>query len=437
MAMTMGSLFDGAGTMPFAGSLCGIETLWSSEIEKFPLAVTAKRFPRVKQLGDITKIDGSKIEPVDIVTFGSPCQDLSIAGRREGLKGERSGLFMEAVRIIKEMRHETERRADEPIRPRYAVWENVPGAYSSNGGEDFRAVLEELCRVVDPGVHVPRPAGGRWKPAGAIVGAGFSVAWRTLDAKHWGVPQRRRRVWLVADFGGQRAPEILFEREGLQRSFKPSRETWEALRRNLEESVGATDSSMVDDRLSDTDGGAVERVDACENHAQDGRYKLTEKVPTLSSKMGQGGDNVPYTLYTYVGNSSGDEVAGTIDASYYKGTGSRSGNEREFVAIALDRSAYNQGKNAKYDMGVDPEGIAFTVTAKGPGAVCCGETQYVVRRLTPLECCRLQGMPDWWCADVPHADTPEYKMWGNGMALPNALYIMQGFAERAEKEVEI
>lgn len=173
MAMTMGSLFDGAGTMPFAGSLCGIETLWSSEIEKFPLAVTAKRFPRVKQLGDITKIDGSKIEPVDIVTFGSPCQDLSIAGKREGLKGERSGLFMEAVRIIKEMRHETERRADEPIRPRYAVWENVPGAYSSNGGEDFRAVLEELCRVVDPGVHVPRPAGGaleaRWCHCGSGV----------------------------------------------------------------------------------------------------------------------------------------------------------------------------------------------------------------------------------------------------------------------------
>ena len=239
MAMTMGSLFDGAGTMPFAGSLCGIETLWSSEIEKFPLAVTAKRFPRVKQLGDITKIDGSKIEPVDIVTFGSPCQDLSIAGRREGLKGERSGLFMEAVRIIKEMRHETERRADESIRPRYAVWENVPGAYSSNGGEDFRAVLEELCRVVDPGVHVPRPAGGgRWKPAGAIVGAGFSVAWRTLDAQYWGVPQRRRRVWLVADFGGHRAAEILFEREGLRGDFEACKASWSGSRPEARGSAG-------------------------------------------------------------------------------------------------------------------------------------------------------------------------------------------------------
>lgn len=162
MTMTMGSLFDGAGTMPFAGSLCGIETLWSSEIEKFPCAVTKKRFPRVKQLGDVTKINGAAIEPVDIITFGSPCQDLSIAGQRAGLKGERSGLFMEAVRIIKEMRNATRNGADKPVRPRYAVWENVPGAYSSNGGDDFRAVLEELCRVADDEVSIPRPPQGRW-----------------------------------------------------------------------------------------------------------------------------------------------------------------------------------------------------------------------------------------------------------------------------------
>lgn len=241
-------------------------------------------------------------------------------------------------------------------------------------------------------------------------------------------------------------------------------------------------------------GGVLTRVEACENHAQDGRYKLAEKVPTLSSKMGQGGDNVPYALYTYVGNSSGDDIAGTIDSSYYKGTGSRSGNEREVVCmgflplagekcgsvaetengaptlratsptacvialdvyngktgkvsktlnsaatdsdhipcvIALDRSSYNQGKNAKYDIGVDTEGIAFTVTAKGPGAVCYEkETQYVVRRLTPLECCHLQGMPDWWEEGVDGADSARYKMWGNGMALPNALYVMEGFNEQ-------
>lgn len=372
MAMTMGSLFDGAGTMPFAGSLCGIETLWSSEIEKFPLAVTAKRFPRVKQLGDITKIDGSKIEPVDIVTFGSPCQDLSIAGKREGLKGERSGLFMEATRIIKEMRHETERRANQPIRPRYAVWENVPGAYSSNGGEDFRAVLEELCRVVDPGVHVPRPAGGRWKPAGAIVGAGFSVAWRTLDAQYWGVPQRRRRIWIVADFGGEGAPEILFKREGLHRRFAKSRATWERVAETVEGSIGS--ASVWD----------------CRGNG-DGR--------TAATLMGDHQNRVTdYTSVVYaIGNG---QAAGT---GLHEKVESLNCMHDAQAVIAIDRE----------------------VVAKGPGAICDKK----IRRLTPTECARLQGMPSWWCADIPHSDSAEYKMWGNGMALPNALYVMEGFIE--------
>lgn len=239
--MTLGSLFDGAGTMPYAATLCGMTPLWSSEIEKYPLAVTKARFPWMKQLGDIAKIDGGEILPVDIITFGSPCQDLSVAGRRAGLAGERSGLFMEAIRIIKEMRDETSKRADEHVRPRYAVWENVPGAYSSNKGEDFRVVLEELCRIKDGDAHVPRSTGGKWANAGAIVGDGYSVAWRTLDAQYWGVPQRRRRIYLVADFEGQRAPEILFEREGLQRSFKPSREAWETVARNPENGIGTAD----------------------------------------------------------------------------------------------------------------------------------------------------------------------------------------------------
>lgn len=399
--MTMGSLFDGAGTMPFAGSLCGIETLWSSEIEKFPLAVTAKRFPRVKQLGDITKIDGSKIEPVDIVTFGSPCQDLSIAGKREGLKGERSGLFMEAIRIIKEMRHETERRADEPIRPRYAVWENVPGAYSSNGGEDFRAVLEELCRVVDPGVHVPRPAGGRWKPAGAIVGEGFSVAWRTLDAQFWGVPQRRRRVWLVADFGGEGAPEILFKREGLRRNFKESRAAWEGTASNVEGSIGR---ASVWDCRGNSDGRTVATLTG------DHQMQVTDNT----------------TIVYAIGNGQ------TAGAGLHDKVESLNCMHDAQAVITLDRAAFNQGKNAQYDIGISENGIAQTVVAKGPGAVAqCGKK---IRRLTPTECARLQGMPDWWCADIPHADTPEYKMWGNGMALPNALYVMEGIAATSGEE---
>ena len=225
--MTLGSLFDGAGTIPFAAQLCGIETKWSSEIEKFPKEVTEKRFPNVKQLGDITKINGGEIEPVDIIAGGSPCQDLSVAGKREGLDGERSGLFMEQIRIIKEMRNATITRSDEHIRPRYAVWENVPGAFSSNKGEDFRIVLEEFCKVADKTAYVPRSSEGKWNTCGCIVGDGYSIAWRVLDARFWGVPQRRRRIWLVADFGGERATEILFEREGLRRSFTESKKAWE------------------------------------------------------------------------------------------------------------------------------------------------------------------------------------------------------------------
>lgn len=231
MKITLGSLFDGAGTIPFAAQLCGITPVWSSEIEKFPCEVTAKRFPNMKQLGDITKINGREIEPVDIIAGGSPCQSLSVAGNREGLKGV-SGLFMEQIRVIKEMRDETSKRANEPVRPRYAVWENVPGAFSSNKGEDFRVVLEEFCKVKDESAYVPRPADGKWQPCGCIVGDGYSVAWRVLDAQFWGVPQRRRRIWLVADFGGQRAAEVLFEREGLRRSFAESRKAWEETSRN-------------------------------------------------------------------------------------------------------------------------------------------------------------------------------------------------------------
>ena len=168
----------------------------------------------MKHLGDITKIHGDKIEPVDCITFGSPCQDLSIAGRRAGLAGERSGLFIEAVRIIKEMRSSTN-----GLHPTFAIWENVPGAFSSNGGEDFRAVLEELARIEQPDVSIPRPSGrgGRWSKAGAIAGNGWSLAWRQLDAQYWGVPQRRKRIALVVDFAGQRAGEILFERTSLSR----------------------------------------------------------------------------------------------------------------------------------------------------------------------------------------------------------------------------
>jgi len=186
----------------------------------------------MKHLGDITKIDGHNVPLVDVVTGGSPCQDLSVAGKRAGLAGERSGLFMEQIRIIKEMRDESTKQlrlrgADVDIRyiqPRYMVWENVPGAFSSNKGEDFRAVLEETAKVCDKNAVIPRPESGKWTPSGVILGDGWSIAWRVHDAQFWGVPQRRKRIALVADFGGQSAPEILFERQGLSGNFEESRE---------------------------------------------------------------------------------------------------------------------------------------------------------------------------------------------------------------------
>ena len=181
----------------------------------------------MKHFGDITKIDGHNVPLVDIVTGGSPCQDLSVAGKRAGLAGERSGLFMEQIRIIKEMRDESVKQlrlrgANEYIRPRFMVWENVPGAFSSNKGEDFRAVLEETARVSDQNAIIPRPKNGKWTPSGAILGNGWSIAWRVHDAQFWGVPQRRKRIALVADFGGESAPEILFERKGLSGDFEES-----------------------------------------------------------------------------------------------------------------------------------------------------------------------------------------------------------------------
>jgi len=183
----------------------------------------------MKHLGDITKLNGAEVPIVDVVCGGSPCQDLSVAGKRAGLAGERSGLFMDQIRIIKEMREHdrTVRGANVDnrlLRPRYMVWENVPGAFSSNKGEDFRAVLEETARVICEDAVIPRPTGGKWSPSGCIMGDGWSIAWRVHDAQFWGVPQRRKRIALVADFGGESAPEILFERESVSRDSTESGE---------------------------------------------------------------------------------------------------------------------------------------------------------------------------------------------------------------------
>ena len=215
--LTMGSLFDGIGGFPLTAVRNGVVPVWASEIEAFPIEVTKLRFPDMVHVGDITKLSGAELPPVDIVCGGSPCQDLSVAGARAGLAGARSGLFMEQTRVVKEMRDADRLRGRTAhlVRPRFMVWENVPGAFSSVDGEDFRAVLEETIRIADYRLSIPRPASGRWESAGAVLGNQCSLAWRVLDAQYWGVAQRRRRIFLVADFAGDSAPAILFEPDSL------------------------------------------------------------------------------------------------------------------------------------------------------------------------------------------------------------------------------
>lgn len=227
--MKLMSLFDGSGGFPLAASLCGIEPVYAAEVEPYPIAVTKNRFPKMKHLGDVSKVKDGEIEPVDIITFGSPCQDISIAGKRAGLKhadmGDdettRSGLFLEAIRIIKEMREATN-----GVYPRYAIWENVPGAFSSNRGEDFRTVLEEFIRVKEKDAVMPAVPQAGWAYADCISGDGWSIAYRVFDAQYWGVPQRRRRIYLVADFRDECAQEILFKRESLRGYFEAGRTPW-------------------------------------------------------------------------------------------------------------------------------------------------------------------------------------------------------------------
>lgn len=506
MKYKLGSLFDGSGGFPLAGSLCGIEPCWAAEIEPYPIAVTRSRFPNMKHLGSVTDVKGNEVEPVDIITFGSPCQDLSVAGKRAGLKHEangdeettRSGLFMEAVRIIKEMREATNGKY-----PRFALWENVPGAFSSNKGEDFRIVLEELIRVVEPTASMPEVPKAGWAYSDVYCGNGWSVAYRVLDAQHWGVPQRRRRIYLVADFGGQCAGKVLFEREGLRGDFAKGRTPWQGSAEDAERGSGAADPTRGDVIAIDQQGGK-------------GNAAYAENVmPTLCSDSHGTPHAVAYE----------DQSAETPTAVY-----------------ALDRESYNCGYEFDRAPGVSEDGVAPTVIARGPGAVCyavenhpndsrvsidesgkvqtltsrmgtgggnvplvmeqsvfcksararsaddattwkdgvvantlntfdLGEVRYIVRRLTPTECARLQGFPDKWAHpdkkddfsdeeynfwlevrnlhaaingkavkqytkeqmltwyNKLHTDSSEYKLWGNGIALPCALYVLQGMED--------
>ena len=599
-AMTLGSLFDGSGGFPLGGVLAGITPIWSSEIEPFPIRVTTARFPNMKHYGDISTIDGSELEPVDIISFGSPCQNLSVAGKREGLDGDRSSLFYEAIRIVKEMREATNGKY-----PRYIVWENVPGAFSSNRGEDFKAVLTEICKVKDEQVSISKPA--KWENAGRIMGDGFSIAWRLLDAQYWGVPQRRQRIYLVADFDGGSAGKILFESEGLSGYSAQGFKSWQNAANGITEGIGETgetDSLMF------------------ENHSQDTRYRgPLEVAQTVSSTYGTGGNNQPFVVQTpktlkvrcgCEGGGKGalvqDNLSATLstnndqtlfqpraygvcaknsnsmksdnpNSGFYEadtsrcldanggnptcnqggiavieGNGSRpshrgdgykesdvmytlNATEQHAVAFAevhatlsandgpkgpssqmmknpeenfvgevsygIGRPAMNQGYNAKFSFQIEEE-VEPTLVASGASGVAhprfssskasffteaneeCANTlvatdykdppivndgdeiDYIVRRLTPTECARLQGFPDWWCDDLgipdptdedivkwrevfethakaigkttkpksdaqirkwlqnPQRDSAEYKMWGNGVALPNVFFVLAG-----------
>jgi len=276
--LTLGSLFDGSGGFPLAGLLHGIEPIWASEIEPFPIRVTTKRIPKMMHLGDISGINGAEIPRVDIITGGFPCQNLSMAGKRDGLHGERSGLFFQMVRVICEMREATNNKY-----PQFVVVENVPGMYSINHGRDFQEVLNELIKIKDETVSIPMPE-KKWLSAGEIMGDGYSLAWRTLDAQFWGVPQRRRRCFIVLDFNGERAGEILFNEPRLCGYTSPFGGQWQRVAGNIEDSAGNSSDGHL----------AI----AIESHPHDSRIKLSKNgtVQTLTKRMGTGGNNVPLVL---------------------------------------------------------------------------------------------------------------------------------------------
>ena len=577
--ITMGSLFSGSGGFELAGSIFGIRPIWASEIEPFPILVTTKNFPEMKRLGDINKLNGADLEPVTIIAGGSPCQDMSIAGKREGLDGSRSNLFREQIRIIKEMR-ESDRaagRTGTQIRPRYMVWENVPGAFSSNKGKDFQAVLQEIVNITDEESNVPLPPKGKWQTAGCIMGDHFSIAWRVLDAQYWGVPQRRKRIYLVADFGGNTAPKILFEREGLSGNFAESREAWQRTAGDIKTGTHKTgtddvecydisdrrrvaDKSEVSPTLTTKMGTGGNNVPIIlENHPQDSRVTIAEDgiVPTLTSRMGTGGGNtpmiidkkilqggaVPMTMQIRSGCEGGGKGAliqenksATLSthntqtlfapipiadkATRYKGGGDTRNNDGSangmgigepgapaYTLTAADRHAVGCPCYSIDDMKMQntyiweeqantlaardykgAQAVAYPITYQKvtgplmanshPGSYTGQDafsdmlvaTEYIVRRLTPLECCRLQGFPDNWAEELgipeptqedidhwrdvfrtqmeamgeskkektdnqirkwlkdPESDSAKYKMWGNGIALPCAMFVMEGIA---------
>ena len=458
--LTLGSLFDGSGGFPLGAKLLGIKPIWASEIEPFPIRVTTKRMPEVKHI-----------------------EDMSIAGKRARLNGSRSNLFYEAIRIIKEMRERTN-----GTKPRYIIWENVPGAFSSNKGEDFKKVLKEICEIKGYQIDVPRP--NRWQNAGLILADDFSIAWRVFDAQHWGVPQRRRRIYLVCDFNGESAGKILFESEGMPWHLEKSKCPWKrttgdskTCTRNGVENLCLNDQGDqrmdVHENKSGTITASVGNHPPLvfENHGQDSRFKGPIDISnTIGASLGTGGNNQPFVVEDKVdifdvritsentknhrANIYETDVARTINT----GLNSPDANQGGLAIV------YSTSKNSHHTEAV--KNLANTLVAsdyKDPPVVNDMEgKKYIVRRLTPKECGRLQGFPDGWCGGLetenptdeeldfwtevfetyrrvvtkatkpksekqirkwlknPHTDSAEYKMWGNGVALPNVCFVLAG-----------
>ena len=534
--LTLGSLFDGIGGFPLAGICAGIRPVWASEIEPFPIRVTEKRLPEMKHCGDIHGLQGAKLEPVDMITFGSPCQDVSIAGRREGLSGGRSGLFFEAIRIIREMREATNGEY-----PRWAVWENVPGALSSHNGEDFRQVLESLIRVQEPEADVPLPAGGRWLPAGEIMGDGYALAWRILDAAQgWGVAQRRKRVFVVLDLAGGRAGEVLFESEGLSGYTPPGGEARKGAAGGAARCAGAAGFCYESGEASRGIGYQEEESPTLRCWKPPGvavrEPPLTLKIRSgcdgggkgaliqhdLSATLGCHNDQTLFAPKAFgIGSAASKGMLSpnpksgfyeaatsrTLDQSggnaccnqggmvvvepkvpaYYVTACSYMQIDREVASpimardwkdppvighespsYCFDRACFTSGENTQYRLSVREE-VAATLIAEGPGAISASPEDYLVRRLTPLECCRLQGFPDGWTEHLgteepgereiarwvgvfedwyraqgkaaraspgrvakwlkdPHSDAAQYKAYGNSVAVPCVFFVLAGIA---------
>lgn len=393
--MTLGSLFDGLGTFPLAGALWGITPVWASEIEPAAIRVTKARFPEMMHLGDIRGIDGAKIQPVDIITGGSPCTNLSTAGNRQGLQGNQSSLFFEMIRIIHEMRNATNGRY-----PRYVVWENVPGAFTSNKGADFETVIAELIRIKDPAFQPSRPA--HWQNAGAVLADTYHLEWRTLDAQYFGVPQLRRRIFLVADYGRERQP-------GLLKLFEPAGMRWNPV--PDETQADAKDANGNSFLILGDAGDDWDAVAEREYFGNRMRHIGNNVIWRLLRRAITDGDVPPVSIptgYTNVYSSAG-AISHTSTKAYFCAT------FRDHQVGSLTACDY---KMPPIVMEEFPDGCSYA------------------RRLSPRECLRLQGMPGKWCDNVepPVSKKDIYRMAGNGIALPCAEWVLFRIVEENQYE---